>query len=89
MVAKVLFPLIMTAVSVASMVKSLALAGALIALGTGCSGLATTQSVSPIMFFLPGLGVDSRPVSPQIVPLVKNASPAQTVASNKGSSHVN
>jgi len=67
--------------------KCLALAAAVLGLGTGCSGINTTQSFSPLMFFLPGL-VETRPVSPQIVPVMQTASPAQ-IASNRDLATVN
>jgi len=61
--------------------KTLAVAGVLLGIGTGCSGLATTQSFSPLMFFLPGLA-DSKTVPSQVVPVMKTAPVAQ-VASNR------
>ena len=67
--------------------KCLALAAAVLGLGTGCSGINTTQSFSPLMFFLPGL-VETRPASPQIVPVMQTASPAQ-IASNRDLATVN
>ena len=69
------------------MIKCLALAAVVLGLGTGCSGIATTQSFSPLMFFLPGL-VETRPVSPQIVPVLQTAAPAQ-IASNGDLATVN
>ena len=68
-------------VRVGSIIKCLALAAVVLALGTGCSGINTTQSFSPLMFFFPGL-VETRPASPRIVPLLQTASPAQ-VAFNR------
>jgi hypothetical protein len=56
--------------------KCLALAAVVLGLGTGCSGIAATQSFSPLMFFLPGLA-EARPASPQIVPVMQTAAPAQ------------
>jgi hypothetical protein len=58
------------------MVKCLALAAVLLSLGTGCGGIATTQSFSPLMFFLPGLA-EARPAAPQIVHVIQTAKPAQ------------
>ncbi len=69
------------------MIKRLALAAVVLGLATGCSGIATTQSFSPLMFFLPGL-VETRPVSPQIVPVMQTATPAQ-IASNRDLATVN
>jgi hypothetical protein len=74
-------------VKVGSITKCLALAAAVIGLGTGCSGINATQSFSPLMFFLPGL-VENKPVPPQIVPVVQTAPPAQ-VAANRDSAQAN
>jgi hypothetical protein len=68
-------------------IKCLALAAVVLGLGTGCSGIATTQSFSPLMFFLPGL-VDARPASPQIVPVMPTASQAQ-IAFNRDAAKAN
>jgi hypothetical protein len=56
--------------------------------GTGCGGIATTQTINPLMFFLPGM-VENQPSSPQIVPLIKTGTPAQAVASNRDLTKVN
>jgi hypothetical protein len=69
------------------MMRCLALAAAVLGLGTGCGGIAATQSVSPLMFFLPGM-VETRPGSPQIVPITTTATPA-LIASNRGLATVN
>ena len=87
MVAKIRIITIVDGVRVNSTMKCLALAAVVLGLGTGCSGIATTQSVSPLMFFLPGL-VETRPGSPQIVPVMQTAPPAQ-IASNRGLATVN
>jgi hypothetical protein len=70
--------------------KCLALAAVILGLGTGCGGLATTQTISPLMFFLPGM-VETKPASPQIVPVMQTATatPAQVIASNRDSVKVN
>jgi hypothetical protein len=75
-------------VRVGSLTKCLALTAVVLALGTGCGGIAMTQTFSPLMFFLPGL-VEYKPVSPQIVPIMKTTSPTQAVASNRDSAKVN
>ena len=67
---------------VRSIIKCLAASAVVLGLGTGCGGLNTTQTFSPLMFFLPGL-VEAKPASPQIVPVMQTASPAQVIASNK------
>jgi len=67
--------------------KCLALAAVVPGLCTGCSGIATTQSFSPLMFFLPGL-VETRPAPPQIVPIMQTAAPAR-IASNRDLATVN
>jgi len=77
----------MDGVRVGSIMKCLALAAVIPGLGTGCSGIAATQSFSPLMFFLPGL-VETRPASPQIVPVLQTAPPAQ-MASNRDLAAVN
>jgi hypothetical protein len=46
------------------MVKLLLVVAALLAVGTSCGGIAATQSVSPLMFLLPGLAQD-KPVQLQ------------------------
>jgi hypothetical protein len=61
------------------MIKRLGLAIVVAGTVTGCGGLATTQTFSPLMFFLPGLAA-TKPVPPQIVPVVKDTPPAQVVA---------
>jgi hypothetical protein len=75
-------------VRVGSLIKCLAVAAVIVGMGTGCSGIATTQSFSPLMFFLPGL-VESKPVPPQIVPVMQTVSPAQVIASNRDLAQVN
>ena len=74
-------------VKVGSIMKCLALAAVVLGLATGCSGLNTTQSFSPLMFFLPGLA-ETRPASHQIVPVMQTAPPAQ-IASNRDLATVN
>jgi len=74
-------------VRVGSITKCLALAAVVLGLGTGCGGIAATQSVSPLMFFLPGL-VETRPGSPQIVPVMRAAAPAR-IALNRDLAAVN
>jgi hypothetical protein len=64
---------------VGSLIKCLALAAIVLGLGTGCSGIATTQSFSPLMFFLPGLA-ETKPASPQIVPLMQPTAPVQVMS---------
>jgi hypothetical protein len=73
--------IIVQSVRVGSITKCLALAAVLGGFCTGCGGIATTQTFSPLMFFLPGL-VEARPASPQIVPIIRTTSPAQ-IASNR------
>ena len=80
--------IIVHAVRVASISKRLALAAIVTGLATGCSGIATTQSVSPLMFFLPGL-VQNKSGSSQIVPLMKTPPPAQVIAFNRDSAKAN
>jgi len=75
-------------VRVGSIKKCLALSAIVLAIGTGCGGVHTTQSFSPLMFFLPGLA-ENKPAAPQIVPIMKTASPAQAIASNRDSVKVN
>jgi len=67
--------------------KCLALGAIVVGLGAGCSGINTTQGVSPLMFFLPGL-VQSTPVSRQIIP-VKSAPATARMAANGDLSPVN
>jgi hypothetical protein len=74
-------------VRVGSITRCLALAGVVLAFGTGCAGINASQSVSPIMFLLPGL-VENKPVPPQIVPVIKNAPTAQ-IAFNRDSVKAN
>jgi hypothetical protein len=88
MVANIQIVTIVHAVRVRSIIKCLALAAIVLGVATGCSGLNTTQSFSPLMFFLPGL-VENKPGSPQIVPIMKTGSPAQIIASNRDSAKVN
>jgi hypothetical protein len=66
-------------VKVGSITKCVAAAAVILGLGTGCTGIATTQSFSPLMFFLPGL-VDNKPGPPQVVPDKKTAPPAQVAS---------
>jgi hypothetical protein len=75
-------------VRVGSIIKRLALPAVVLGLATGCSGIATTQSFSPLMFFLPGL-VEARPVPQQTVPIMKTVSPAQIIALNRDSATAN
>jgi hypothetical protein len=75
-------------VRVGSITKCLALSAIVLGIATGCGGIHTTQTFSPLMFFLPGLA-ETQPVSPQIVPIMKTTSPAQAVASNRDSAKVN
>ena len=88
MVAKIQIITIIYAMRVGSLIKCLALAAVVLGLGTGCSGIATTQSFSPLMFFLPGL-VETKPASPQIVPVMQTSIPAQVIALNRDSAKVN
>ena len=44
--------------------SQIGLAAVLVALGTGCGGISTTQSVSPATFFLPGLMQNAPPPPP-------------------------
>ncbi|MGP8201626.1 MAG: hypothetical protein ACLQU4_19220 [Limisphaerales bacterium] len=67
--------------------KCVAAAAVVLGLGTGCAGIATTQSFSPLMFFLPGL-VETKPGTPQIVPVMQPAKSAQ-IASNRDSATLN
>jgi hypothetical protein len=46
------------------MVKLMLMVAALLAVGTSCGGIAATQSVSPLMFLLPGLAQE-RPAHTQ------------------------
>jgi hypothetical protein len=86
-IANTVFILIVQIVRVRSIIKCLALALITAGIGTGCSGIATSQSFSPIMFFLPGM-VETKPVPSQIVPLQKTGVTAQ-MASNRDSVQVN
>jgi hypothetical protein len=86
-IANMVLVLIVQIVKVRSMIKCLALLFVTAGIGTGCSGIATSQSFSPLMFFLPGLG-ETRPVPSQIVPLEKTGITAQ-MASNRDSAQVN
>jgi len=88
MVANIQIVTIIYRVKVGSLIKGLALVALVLCLGTGCAGIATTQSFSPLMFFLPGL-VETKPGSPQIVPIMQTVSPAQVVASNRDSVKAN
>jgi hypothetical protein len=88
MVANIQIVIIVQGVRVRSIMKCLALAAIVLGVATGCAGIATTQTFSPLMFFLPGL-VENKPASPQIVPIMKTAAPAQAVASNRDSAKVN
>ncbi len=88
MVAKIQFVTIIGIVRVGSITKCLALAAVVLGLGTGCAGIATTQTFSPLMFFLPGLA-ETKPASPQIVPVIKTAAPPQVIASNRDLAKVN
>ena len=47
-----------------SLAKILAMAAALLVTGTGCGSIYATQSVSPLMFLLPGLA-GTKPALPQ------------------------
>jgi len=67
--------------------KCVAAAAVVLGLGTGCAGISTTQSFSPLMFFLPGL-VEAKPGTPQIIPVTQPAKTAQ-IASNRGSVTLN
>ena len=42
-------------VRVCSILKTLAMAAALLVIGNGCGGFNATPAFSPLMFFLPGL----------------------------------
>jgi len=74
-------------VRVGSVIKCLALTVAVLGLGTGCGGIATTQTISPLMFFLPGLA-EARPGSPQIVPVVRTTT-GTPLASNRDLAKLN
>lgn len=50
------------------------MAAAVLSIGTGCAGIAATETVSPLMFFLPGL-VKNHPAPAK-------APPGTQVASN-------
>jgi hypothetical protein len=52
------------------------LVGCFLVLLTGCGGFAASPSVSPGMFFLPGLGQNT-PASAQPANSAKDSSPAQ------------
>jgi hypothetical protein len=60
-------------VKAGSIIKCLALAAVIPLIGAGCAGIATTQTISPLMFFLPGL-VDTKPNPPQTIPVTQVAS---------------
>jgi len=47
-----------------SVVKVLAMTAAVLCIGTGCGGLYGSQTVSPLMFFLPGFA-QTKPTVPQ------------------------
>jgi hypothetical protein len=47
-----------------SIAKVLALASALLVIGSGCGGFYAAPSFSPLMFLLPGM-VQAKPASPQ------------------------
>jgi hypothetical protein len=51
----------------------------LVLVGAGCGGIATTQSVSPASFFLPGL-LKAEPLSAPSDLLLPGNEPAQEVA---------
>jgi uncharacterized membrane protein YfcA len=67
--------------------KCLALAAVVLGLCSGCGGFAAAPTFSPLMLFLPGLA-NSKPGSPQIVPLMQVAPSAQ-LAANGDSVKVN
>ena len=64
-----------------SSIKCLACSAALLLLCAGCGGIATTQTISPLMFFLPGfVEVKSTNASPGIVAAVQPAEPKTELA---------
>jgi hypothetical protein len=68
-------------VRVGSKAKCLLLALVIPLICGGCAGIAATQTISPLMFLLPGLG-QAKPAPPQ------NAPPTQ-IASNGDLSQIN
>ena len=48
--------------------------GTLVATFTGCSGIAATQSVSPLMFLLPGF-IKAKPAAPRPLELPADVDP--------------
>src|SRR5437588_9874530 len=53
--------LILRLVNLGWITRTFAMVSILLLVGTGCSGINTTQSISPLMFFLPGIG-QTKPV---------------------------
>jgi hypothetical protein len=51
-----------------SIIKNLAALLAILLIGAGCGGIAATQTISPLMFLIPGLGVNNRPPNPAVSP---------------------
>lgn len=69
MIANDLTTPILTFVRQNWIIRSLALVSLILLCGTGCSGINASHSVSPLDFFLPGLGgfVKTEPVPPSTV----------------------
>ncbi len=49
---------------IGSMLKNLAVLPAILLIGAGCGGIAASQTVSPLMFLLPGFGQNKAPAAP-------------------------
>ncbi len=58
-------------VKFSSLAKILAMAAALLVTGTGCGSIYATQSVSPLMFILPGLAGTKQAFPPPPAPAQK------------------
>jgi hypothetical protein len=51
-----------------SIIRNLAALLAILLICAGCGGIAATQTISPLMFLIPGLGVNKRPPVPAAAP---------------------
>lgn len=61
-----------------SIIKKLAVLPAILLIGAGCGGIAATQSISPLMFLLPGIGQNKTPAP--VAPSKPQAEPVRVLA---------
>jgi hypothetical protein len=58
-----------------SILKKLAILPAILLIGAGCGGLAATQTISPLMFLIPGFGQNGSSKATNSPPVIAVSKP--------------